>query len=68
MIVDMFLKLVTIKSLKMNKSYNCKMMSTTKKTSKPIFSDGSNFRGCFSRGGIFPDTLNNKMKNNLSLV
>ena len=67
MIVDTLLKLVTIKRLKMNKSYNCKMMSTTKKTSKPIFWGGSNFRGCFFRGGIFLDTLNSKRKNNLCL-
>ena len=62
--IDIPLKLVNVRRLKMNKSYNCKIMSITKATSKPIFfcwgqfsweqfPRGHFFRGEFS-GGNFP--------------
>ena len=47
MIVDTFLKLVTIKSLTMNKSYNCKMMSTTKKLVNQFSRTVAIFEGAF---------------------
>ena len=43
--LDTPLKVVIIKSLKMNKNYNYKLRYTAKKASKPIF------RGEISRGG-----------------